>query len=409
MKSAYRLPADAVDEHVLTVDEVAKLCNVSAKTVHRWRRRGLVGRRFLFEGRKRLGFLRSSVDRFVGQNASLLRRSSQFQHVTREQREEIAEMARNLAASGSRRTELVREICRQTGRCSETVRSIIRKHDQERPAEAIFAGAPSRSATALKANLYSRYRRGDSLTTLTKRYGRTKRFVQEAINEVRAARVMELPLDYIGNAEFDEAGAGHTILAPMPIPERAPRRTRRPSDVPSYLASLYEVPLLNADQERHLFRKFNFLKHQATQRRQQLDVTSPRKRLLDEIERLYEQAVDTKNAIVRANLRLVVSIAKRYVGQQEQFFELVSDGNMSLIRATEKFDYGRGNKFSTYASWAIKKNYARRFSTETRYHTRFRTSQDEMLDSRTEYRANPQVEETLQKNHERDVDRLLEC
>ena len=80
---------------------------------------------------------------------------------------------------------------------------------------------------------------------------------------------------------------------------------------------------------------------------------------MDEIERLYDQAVVVKNQIVRANLRLVVSIAKRHVGPTDNFFELVSDGNMSLIRAAEKFDYARGNKFSTYASWAIMKNFAR--------------------------------------------------
>ena len=80
---------------------------------------------------------------------------------------------------------------------------------------------------------------------------------------------------------------------------------------------------------------------------------------MDEIERLYEEAVTIKNQIVRANLRLVVSIAKRHVGATDDFFELVSDGNMSLMRAVEKFDYARGNKFSTYATWAIMKNYAR--------------------------------------------------
>jgi DNA-directed RNA polymerase sigma subunit (sigma70/sigma32) len=60
---------------------------------------------------------------------------------------------------------------------------------------------------------------------------------------------------------------------------------------------------------------------------------------MDEIERLYDEAVKVKNQIVQANLRLVVSIAKRHVGSSDDFFELVSDGNMSLIRAVEKFDF----------------------------------------------------------------------
>ena len=89
---------------------------------------------------------------------------------------------------------------------------------------------------------------------------------------------------------------------------------------------------------------------------------------------------ETKNQIVQANLRLVVSIAKRHVSASDDFFGLVSDGNMSLIRAVEKFDYARGNKFSTYASWAIMKNFARTIPDEFKHRDRFRTSHDEMFD-----------------------------
>ena len=99
-----------------------------------------------------------------------------------------------------------------------------------------------------------------------------------------------------------------------------------------------------------------------------------------------------KNQIVRANLRLVVSIAKRHVGPSDNFFELVSDGNMSLIRAVEKFDFARGNKFSTYASWAIMKNFARTIPDEHRRRDRFRTSQAEMF-TRTEDRRSDQYEQ----------------
>src|SRR5262249_61659972 len=80
---------------------------------------------------------------------------------------------------------------------------------------------------------------------------------------------------------------------------------------------------------------------------------------LDAIDRLQAEALVAKNQIIRANLRLVVSISKKRVGPSNNFFELVSDGNMSLIRAVEKFDANRGFKFSTYASWAIMKNFAR--------------------------------------------------
>jgi RNA polymerase primary sigma factor len=127
-----------------------------------------------------------------------------------------------------------------------------------------------------------------------------------------------------------------------------------------------------------------------------------------EIERLYDIAVATKNQIVRANLRLVVSIAKRHVGSHENFFELVSDGNMSLIRAVEKFDFARGNKFSTYASWAIMKNFARTIPDELRRRDRYRTSHDEMFHTTEEHRSDWYEQESVQSQRVAEIGKILE-
>jgi RNA polymerase primary sigma factor len=177
--------------------------------------------------------------------------------------------------------------------------------------------------------------------------------------------------------------------------------------LPPYLASLYEVPLLTREQEYHLFRRFNYLKHKATKLREKLDPARARTSEMDEIERLYEEAVKVKNQIVQANLRLVVSIAKRHVSGTEDFFGLVSDGNMSLIRAAEKFDYSRGNKFSTYASWAIMKNFARTIPDEFKHRDRFRTSQDEMFTAKADVRSDELGQETAQNLRELQVERIL--
>ena len=118
----------------------------------------------------------------------------------------------------------------------------------------------------------------------------------------------------------DPAAARRRSSAPMPEPAdgKAPRRTKAPKGLPPYLASLYEVPLLSREQEMHLFRKMNYLKYQANQLREQIDPARARTADLDEIERLQEEALAVKNQIIRANLRLVVSIAKRHVGPVEQ-------------------------------------------------------------------------------------------
>jgi RNA polymerase primary sigma factor/RNA polymerase sigma factor len=111
--------------------------------------------------------------------------------------------------------------------------------------------------------------------------------------------------------------------------------------------------------------------------------------------------------LVQANLRLVVSIAKRHVTPSHDFFSLVSDGNVSLIRAVEKFDYARGNKFSTYASWAIMKNFARSIPDEFKHQDRFRTSLDEMFLSRQDDRSDQYEQEQAQRLREEQIHRIL--
>jgi RNA polymerase primary sigma factor/RNA polymerase sigma factor len=181
------------------------------------------------------------------------------------------------------------------------------------------------------------------------------------------------------NALFDRKSAEKVVFQPFPENADAPKRVRRPTGLPAYLASLYEVPLLTREQEVWLFRKFNYLKYKAALLREQLQPERPSGRLMDQIELLYQDIVELKNKIVRSNLRLVVSIAKRRVSASDSFFDLVSDGNMSLMRAVEKFDYARGNKFSTYASWAIMKNYARTIPNEHKVRDRFRAADIELL------------------------------
>jgi RNA polymerase sigma factor (sigma-70 family) len=191
-----------------------------------------------------------------------------------------------------------------------------------------------------------------------------------------------------------------------------------PKDVPPELASCYEYPLLTKEQEQHLFRKMNFLKHKEAKLRDQLrkeggetnevDPSRVRNQTLKDIEDLHAESNVVKELLINANMRLVVSIAKRHSAQTDNFFELVSDGNMSLIRAVEKFDFGRGFKFSTYASWAIMKNFARTIPDEKHRRERFVTGHDDLFEVAPDTRSD---EHEILATHERathSVNRLLE-
>ena len=101
---------------------------------------------------------------------------------------------------------------------------------------------------AQKTRIYQAFKRGASVDKLCSDYNRTKTTIYRVINEIRAQRIMELPLDYIDNARFTRKGADNAILGPMPQTDEPSRKPRRPSGLPPYLASLYEMPLLTREQ-----------------------------------------------------------------------------------------------------------------------------------------------------------------
>jgi RNA polymerase primary sigma factor len=403
--------AEAAGERVMTVEALAKQFNVSTKTISRWRRQGLVSRRFVMDGRKRVGFLQSSIERFVERNQERVQRGSRFSQLTNEEREMIIERARRLAHAGAVPADVTKRLARKTGRSAETIRYTLKQFDHDHPESALFPDSHGPLQSETRRKIYQQYQRGEPVEALAKRFCRTKTSIYRIISEMRAQRIMELPMDFIPSEVFARVRSHKRedrVIGPIPEFDAPAKKARLPSGLPPYLASLYEVPLLNRKQEAHLFRKMNYLKFKATKLRGKLDAARPKRRLMDQIERLYDEAVSTKNEIIRANLRLVVSIAKRHVGPTQNFFELVSDGNMSLMRAVEKFDFARGNKFSTYASWAIMKNFARTIPDEHRQHDRFRTSHDEMFFTTPDLRTDSTEEETAQNQREAQVEKILD-
>lgn len=411
VSDAASVPADAAGERVLTVESLARQFNVSTKTISRWRSHGLVSRRFLLDGRRRVGFLQSSVERFIEHNGNRVERGARFSQLTDEERATIIERARRLAHAGGRPSEITRRIARKTGRSTETIRYTLRQFDRDHPDAAVFPENHGPLQSEARRKIYQQYQHGESVETLAQRFGRTRTSIYRIIAEMRAARIMELPLDFIPNDVFSRIHSRkreQRVVGPLPASETPIKKARLPSGLPPYLASLYEVPLLSRRQEMHLFRKMNYLKYKAARLRAKLDPASPKRRLMDQVEHLYDEAVSTKNEIIRSNLRLVVSIAKRHVTPTQNFFELVSDGNMSLMRAVDKFDYARGNKFSTYASWAVMKNFARTIPDEHRRRDRFRASPTELFTSTEDDRADPIEEEAVQTQREVQVEKILE-
>ena len=133
--------------------------------------------------------------------------------------------------------------------------------------------------------------------------------------------------------------------------------------VKDYLKQIGKVPLLNAEQEVELAKRIEaglFAEEKLAESHRM----NPDQRI--DLEWIAEDGRRAKNHLLEANLRLVVSLAKRYTGRGMLFLDLIQEGNLGLIRAVEKFDYTKGYKFSTYATWWIRQAITRAMADQAR-------------------------------------------
>ena len=134
--------------------------------------------------------------------------------------------------------------------------------------------------------------------------------------------------------------------------------------VTDYLKPIGKVSLLNAEQEVDLARRIEAGLYAEYKLKNEADAMTPKERR--ELHFLAQDGQLAKNHLLEANLRLVVSLAKRYTGRGMQFLDLIQEGNLGLIRAVEKFDYTKGYKFSTYATWWIRQAITRAMADQAR-------------------------------------------
>ncbi|MCY2944136.1 MAG: sigma-70 family RNA polymerase sigma factor [Planctomycetota bacterium] len=389
-----------------TTEEICTLLGVCSKTIQRWKRLGFAGDTITLNGKRRLVYRPLDVEAFVQNHPKEVERGSRFMQTTDAERERILLRVRQMVTGeGLSITDTSRCLAKELGRSVETVRALIKRHDHLNPATALFpkrnkSMSPKELALALEM-----YRKGTSMNDIALHFERTRTMMRRLLFTARAQYLLSQDLDSISNPDFDKPDMEGAILGRMPLLDEflaKQSQMKVPKDVPPELTPLYTVPLLNKDQEQHLFRKMNYLKYHANKTRLKfcvkqdpedanaplvLDPAKVKGQLVEEVENLLSEAVRVKELLISANMRLVVNVAKRHSAHTENFFELLSDGNISLIRAVEKFDYSRGFKFSTYASWALMKNFARSIPTDKIRKDRYVTGQEDIFELSTDYRT----------------------
>jgi RNA polymerase primary sigma factor len=217
-----------------------------------------------------------------------------------------------------------------------------------------------------------------------KRRGRGNRLSGLSAREKRLLRqVLSEPIDYIDSEEFRKPGAEKRIYAEAPDVQKPDVSWYRPlmdDPNPKQDARKTGTLLLTAAEERVLFLQYNYARHRVSELQKQIGLHDPTEEQAREILHWYTIAQQYREQIAETNLALVLAMAKRTRMSEVDFADLVSEGNMALLRSVDKFDCGRGFKFSTYACRAILKAFSRQGMKMSKYRQRFPTDFDPAME-----------------------------
>jgi RNA polymerase primary sigma factor len=359
-------PVTQQDQKIYSIEELAKNLGVSTKTIYRWRKHGLVARKYIFDdGIKRFGLLQSAVDEFLAAHPDLAGKARNFSRLTSRQKQQIIKQAIKLAAGTNlSRYQIIDKISDKTGKCHETIRYTLLSYENANPGRAIFKKSTGVIGPAQAAEIYRLYKQGSNIKELMKRFDRNRSSIYRIINRRRAKAILAKKIEFIASDEFLEQDANSFEVhrsASCVNSLHAAHSTQNEltgSSLSEYLHTLRDTPVLNREEEVELFRRYNYLKFLASHSRAGIRLSKVSGRMISQIESYLARAEEIKRRIIEANLRLVVNVARKHTLSGANLLDLVSEGNISLMNAVEKFDYSRGFRFSTFASWAIAKDYA---------------------------------------------------
>lgn len=175
---------------------------------------------------------------------------------------------------------------------------------------------------------------------------------------------VEIDLDELSLSSMDVEDIKEEELMDV---ETLPPTIRVDDPVKMYLKDIGRIPLLNAEEEVNLAMRVEVGKHAKEEldgyKKEGIEIPDQER---VQLEQMLEDGLIAKERLIEANYRLVVSIAKKYVSRGMQFLDLIQEGNMGLIRAVDKFDYEKGFKFSTYATWWIRQAITRAVADQAR-------------------------------------------
>ena len=224
----------------------------------------------------------------------------------------------------------------------------------------------------------------------------------QSTRKTKKKSAVQKKFDRLNLPRGEKKKLGEILAEPIAfIPNKNFRRPKVMTEIINKQVEVQTGRSLSAEDERLLFMKLNYARYKLCQvRRKLLKQTARWKNIALELLDWYQRQLEYRSKIVTANMGLVLAMAKRSAFPGVEFTDLVSEGSMALLRATDKFDCARGFKFSTYACRAIFKGFSRTAKQSYRYRSHFLAQWD------TAFEKSDQIERDRKEQHDDCVDEV---
>jgi RNA polymerase sigma factor (sigma-70 family) len=336
-------------EQGLMVDRLIADNEFPPKAMNEWNSLGLVQRSIIEPGGLKQVVLQGTWQWFIEKNERLVAKAAAMCQLTCDQRRRIVQQAKELYQNGElSRTDVEQILADKHLRAMETIRFILDTHDKDAELDDRIFPVKVKLTEQVVEQIFDMFSRGVSVEQLSRTFGRSQAVISKAINQVRRQRWQSISIEYIYSPEFDLPDAMDTIVKPALA-----------IDLTTDTSDDHRMELLTSIQERTLFRAYNYLKWLLDHTRNAGTDGILSAQTIHQLEELQSQISRIKDILILANRALIINIAKKHLNGALSLEELLSEGLGPLIKAVEKFDYTKGFKFSTYASWAIIKHFAR--------------------------------------------------
>ncbi len=347
---------DDVPDRVYSLPEVEELLNVSVRTIHRWRRRELVSRKYIFpDGRKRTGIRETALERYIERNRESVEWSRNFSKLTPDEEEELLQRVRELVAEKDLSlTAATNEAAEEADRSPETVRLLTKRYGRENPDDEVFGQSTPQLGPEARRRIYAQHRQGVPVEELQDRHDKSRSTIYRIINRERANESMRRDIRYLYDESFAGEDADEEILGSAlrrAVDAAMETLGKQPAD---------EVGPLEPEDEETLFRAYNYAKFRIAETQKLID---PKRYvpswLIRHIESLEDKTRQIRECILYAHLPMVLQAARQHGGGEVSEQKLAEAGKECLREQVEAFDFRGRLRFARRLRLELMKTFAR--------------------------------------------------